>query len=233
MKIISVIPARAGSKGIKNKNIIKLNNKHLIEYTFSAALKSNIKNNFVITDCKKTKKISKKYKINSTYIRPKILSKDKTSLSETLYDFYLWTKRKNFFFDYLIVLQPTSPLRDHNDINKSINIIKKNKTKSLFSISSSIEHPYETIKIKGKKSWQYILKNAKNYTRRQDFDFNSYFINGAIYIIHRDLVKNNKISNVDNHSLYLMPKNKSLEINDMEEVKIIESIIRFKKNDKN
>ena len=233
MKFISVIPARKGSKGIKNKNILKIFRKKLVEYTFEAAKKSKVKNNFVLTDSEKIKKISKKYKINSTYIRPKILSKDKTSLSETLYDFYLWTKRKNFFFDYLIVLQPTSPLRDHNDINKSINIIKKNKTKSLFSISSSIEHPYETIKIKGKKSWQYILKNAKNYTRRQDFDFNSYFINGAIYIIHRDLVKNNKISNVDNHSLYLMPKNKSLEINDMEEVKIIDSIIRFKKNDKN
>ena len=120
MKFISVIPARKESKGIKNKNILKIFRKNLVEYTFEAAKKSKVKSNFVLTDSEKIKKISKKYKINSTYVRPKILSKDKTSLSETLYDFYLWTKRKKIFFDYLIVLQPTSPLRDHNDINKSI-----------------------------------------------------------------------------------------------------------------
>ena len=110
-------------------------------------------------------------------------------MSETLYDFYLWTVKNNISFDYLIVLQPTSPLRNKNDINKSIDIIKKNKTLSLFSISSSLEHPYETIKIKGKKSWQYILKDAKKFTRRQDFNLVSYFINGAIYIAHRNLIK--------------------------------------------
>ena len=89
------------------------------------------------------------------------------------------------------------------------------------------------IEIKGKKSWKHVLKNAKNYTRRQDFNLNTYFINGAIYIIHRDLVKNNKISNFNNHSFYLMPKDKSLEINDLAEAKIIESLISYKKNDKN
>jgi len=229
MKFISVIPARKGSKGIKNKNILKIFGKSLVEYTFEAAKKSKVKRNFVLTDSKKIKIISKKYKINSEYFRPKKLSKDKTSLAETIYGFYLWTKRKNIYFDYLIVLQPTSPLRDQNDINKSINILKKNKALSLFSISSSIEHPYETIKIKGKKSWQYVIKNAKKYSRRQDFNLTSFFINGAIYIIHRDLVKNKKTSDFKNHSFYLMSKEKSLEINDMEEAKIIESIIRFKK----
>ena len=72
MKILAVIPARAGSRGIKNKNIKKLNKKSLIEYTFLAATKSNLKDIFLITDCMKTKKISKKYKINNKYTRPKI-----------------------------------------------------------------------------------------------------------------------------------------------------------------
>ena len=76
MKILAVIPARAGSRGIKNKNITKLNKKSLIEYTFLAATKSNLKDIFLITDCIKTKKISKKYKINHEYNRPKNLSGD-------------------------------------------------------------------------------------------------------------------------------------------------------------
>lgn len=229
MRFVSVIPARAGSKGIKNKNIYKICGKNLIDYTFEAAKKSKVKKNFVLTDSSQIKKISKKFGINNNYIRSRKLSGDKVSLAEILYDFYLWTKKKNIFFDYVIVLQPTSPLRDKNDINKSVDIIKKNKTLSLFSISSSLEHPYETIKIKGKKSWQYVLKEAKNFTRRQDFNLVSYFINGAIYIIHRTLIKSKKISDPKNSSFYKMLKSKSLEINDLEEVKIIESILKFKK----
>lgn len=229
MRFISVIPARKGSKGLKNKNIFKIYKKSLIEYTFEAAKKSKIKNNFVLTDSNKIKKIARKFNINTDYIRTSKLSGSKVSLAETLYHFYIWTKKNNFFFDYIVILQPTSPLRNVYDIDKAINIIKKNKTLSLFSISPSLEHPYETIKIEGKKSWKFILKKAKNFTRRQDFDLKSYFINGAIYIIHRNLIKKKKISNFYNHSFLLMPKNRSIEINDLEEAKIVESIIKLKK----
>ena len=104
MQFISVIPARKSSKGIKNKNILKLNNKPLIEYTYREAQKSIIKKNFVLTDSNEIKKLSKKYKINSNYHRPKKLSGDKISLTTTLNHFYNWTKRKSIYFDYLVVL---------------------------------------------------------------------------------------------------------------------------------
>ena len=187
MKFISVIPARAGSKGVKNKNIFPLNKKPLISYTFNAAKKSMIKNNFVLTDSKKIKKIAKNYGINGDYERPKKFSQSNTSLIETLSHFYEWTKKKIINFDYMVVLQPTSPLRKHEDINRACNLIKKNKCKSLFSISESLEHPYEAIDVK-KGKWKYILKKSKNFYRRQDFDINSYFINGSIYIIHKNLI---------------------------------------------
>ena len=128
MKIIAVIPARAGSRGIKNKNIIKLNKKSLIEYTFLAATKSNLKDIFLITDCMKTKKISKKYKINNKYTRPKNLSGDKISFIETFLHFNKWLKIKKISYDYLVVLQPTSPLRNYKDINNCLKIIKKKTT---------------------------------------------------------------------------------------------------------
>ena len=78
----------------------------------------------------------------------------------------------------MVVLQPTSPLRKHVDINRACNLIKKNKCKSLFSISESLEHPYEAIDLK-KGKWKHILNKSKNFYRRQDFDINSYFINGS------------------------------------------------------
>ncbi len=149
-KFAFLIPARAGSKSIKNKNTLKIGNKRLIEYTFDAIPKKYYKNTFVISDDKKVKEISKKYSINTDYIRPKNLSKDDTSLFETIYGFHQWIKLKKKY-DFYVILQPTSPLRSKQDVISSINIFKNNSLKSHFSVSESIEHPYETIFFKKKK----------------------------------------------------------------------------------
>ena len=231
MNFISVIPARAGSKGIKNKNIFNINNKPLVEYTFKSAFKSKIKNNYILTDSKKIKKIAKKFSINTSYIRPKNLSGSKISLNKTLSHFYQWLKKNKVRFDYLVVLQPTSPLRTKNDINNAVNIVKKYKPKSLFSISDSLEHPYEVIKLMKKDKWKFIINKSKKYFRRQDFDLKSFFINGAIYIIHKSLLKDNKIFNFTNHRFYVMPKSRSIEINDIEEARMVESLIKGGNNE--
>ena len=227
MKFISVIPARSGSKGIKNKNIIKIGNKPLVQHTFGAALKSKIKKNFVLTDSIKIKKIAKKFKINTQYTRPKNLSKSKTSLLETLSHFSKWLEKKKIDYDFMVILQPTSPLRDYKDINKCLEIIEKSKNKSLFSISESIEHPYEAI-IKNKKLWKFVLEKSKKFYRRQDFDIKTYFINGAIYISSKKLILQKKIFTNSNHSFYIMPKSKSIEINDKDEAYIIDCILKGK-----
>ena len=93
----------------------------------------------------------------------------------------------------MVILQPTSPLRSYKDINSAIQIIKKGKFKSLFSINESLEHPYESIKISKNKIWRHTLSKAKLYYRRQDFDLESFFINGAIYITHRELIAKKKL----------------------------------------
>lgn len=228
MKFISVIPARSGSKGIKNKNIYPLKGTPLVSYTFREVTKSNSKKNFILTDSKTIKKIAKKFKINSEYNRPSKLSQSNTSLSETLFHFYNWAIKKSLQFDYLIVLQPTSPLRNYKDINKAIQIIKNFKYKSLFSISESLEHPYEVVKVSGKRKWSHILKKSKNFFRRQDFDIKTFFINGAIYIIHKDLIKKKKIYDKKKHCFLKMPKERSIEINDLSEAKIVERLIEKK-----
>lgn len=229
MKFIGVIAARANSKGIKNKNIFMMNKKPLIEYTFDAARKSKLKDIYLLSDSDIIKKKSKKFSIISEYKRPKKLSNGKVSLADTVYDFYLWTKKNQIFFDYMCILQPTSPLRNFQDINNSINIIKKEKPKSLFSVSNSLEHPYEVVKNSGKKKWSYVLKKSKKFTRRQDFDLETFFINGAIYIAHSSLIKKKKIYNLENHCTYTMPKHKSLEINDLEDTIIVNSLLKNKK----
>ncbi len=227
MKILAVIPARAGSRGIKNKNITKLNKKSLIEYTFLAATKSNLKDIFLITDCIKTKKISKKYKINHEYNRPKNLSGDKISFIETFLHFNNWLKIKKISYDYLVVLQPTSPLRNYKDINNCLKIIKNKKPLSLFSISSSLENPFEAIDLNN-KTWKYVIKRKKMTTRRQDFKINSFFENGAIYIAHKNLLNKKKLYSNNKHINYIMPKIRSFDINDIEDLKVCNAILKSK-----
>ncbi len=219
-----LVPARAGSKSIKNKNILKLGNKRLIEYTFDAIPKKYYKNTFVISDDKKVKKISKKYSINTDYVRPKNLSKDDTSLFETIYGFHKWIKLKKKY-DFYIILQPTSPLRSKRDILASIEIFKNNSVKSHFSVSESIEHPYETIFFK-KKKIKLLFPNAKKYFRRQDFDKETYFINGAIYISHVSLIeKQKKIYSFKSLSCNVMSKKNSVDLNDNDELSILRKIL--------
>ena len=224
MKFAIVIPARKNSKSIKNKNRFKINGKPLIEYTLKQAFLSKIKLKFVITDDEKIKKISKKYKFNTSYERPKHTSTDKTSTVDTLKHFVKSTTDK-YEYDYLVVLQPTSPLRSSRDINESVKIIKKNKSDSLFSISESSEHPYSSIILKKNKKWKYLLQKAKKFHRRQDFNLETYFINGAIYIVSiKYLLKSKKIYS-NNHSLYKMPKNRSLDINDYDDIELAKKIL--------
>lgn len=229
MKIVSIIPARAGSKGIKNKNIINLANKPLIEHTFIASSKSIIRENYVLTDSKKIKTLASKYKINTEYERPKKVSRDNTSSLETFLHFCKWLKKKNKIFDYLVVLQPTSPLRNYKDINRCVRIIKKKKPLSLFSVSHSIEHPMLAIQKKYDRSWEYIIKRKKNIKRRQDFKIQSFFENGAIYIVNRKLLEKNLLKSKNNNLIYIMPKARSFDINYKEDIKMCEIIMRSKK----
>ena len=133
---IFVVPARKGSKGIKNKNIINLRGKKLIEYTFKNLVKINRKRKFVLTDCNKIKKIAKKYNLDTNYVRPRNLSGDKINIIDTLLHFDKFIKNV-IKFKYYVILQPTSPLRTKKDIFEALKLFNKKKLESLYSISPS------------------------------------------------------------------------------------------------
>tara|TARA_B100001057_G_C22868269_1_gene957557 strand:- start:3132 stop:3806 length:675 start_codon:yes stop_codon:yes gene_type:complete len=217
---VFIVPARKGSKGIKNKNLVKVKKKKLIEYTLEILKKIPNKRKYVLSDSTLVKQIAKKYNVNTSYIRTKELSKDNTKLIDNLCHFDKFIRNK-IKFKYYVVLQPTSPLRKYKDIEHSIKKILKNKSESLFSISKSIEHPNESIFIKNNKI-NYFQK--KRISLRQNYK-SSYFINGAIYIFNKKLLKKKKMISIKFHTIYEMPKKRSLDLDDYQDLDIIKKII--------
>ena len=150
---LAFIPARGGSKGLKNKNITNLNKIPLIKYTLDFIKKKNPKllvNDYIIsTDSMKILNLLKKLKIKNDYIRPKKFSGDRANIVDTVIHGVNWYENKNKIkVDNIILLQPTSPIRNLHGVNKAINFFIRNKIKTLFSAIKLDQSPYEILDIK-------------------------------------------------------------------------------------
>ena len=217
---IFIVPARKGSKGIKNKNIIKIKNKYLVEYSFKTLSRVPKNRKYVISDSDEIKKIARKYKFNTSYLRSKKLSRDNTALIDNLCHFDKFINQ-NLKFKHYVILQPTSPLRTYKDLLNSIKKYLKDKSESLFSVSLSLEHPNDSIFFRNNKI-QFFHK--KQSTLRQNYK-KSYFVNGAIYIFNRKLLKNKKIISRKKHSIFEMPKKRSIDLDDYQDYELIKKLL--------
>ena len=217
---IFIVPARKGSKGIKDKNIIKIKNKYLVEHSFKILGRIPKKRKYVISDSNKIKKIAKKYEINTNYFRSKKLSRDHTTLIENLCHFDKFIDQ-NLKFKHYVILQPTSPLRCYKDLLNSIKKYLKDKSESLFSVSLSLEHPNDSIFLRNNKIQFFHNKQS---TLRQNYK-KSYFINGAIYIFNRKLLKYKKIISRKKHSIFEMPKKRSIDLDDYQDYELIKKLL--------
>lgn len=164
MKIVAIIPARKGSKGIKNKNIILYKNKPLIYHSIKSALKlKKIDKVLVSTDSKKFKNIAEKYGA-SVILRPKKLSKDNSLEKEFLVHAYNYLKKKEkFIVDLFILLRPTCPDRDIKDLKKALNIAIKNfkKFSSIRSVHKLHNPVQKVFKIKDSYLSGFFNKSLK------------------------------------------------------------------------
>ena len=182
MKILAIIPARSGSKGIHLKNIKKLVEVPLIEYTLNSAKKSNKINKILVsTDDKQIIKICNKLSIEAPFIRPKTLARDDTSITEVIHHSLQYLQDvENYVPDIIILLQPTSPLRTHHDIDKGIQLLLKSNATSVISVSTLKKHPYISFwkKVNYLKPFQ---KNFLKYNGRQKLP-TLFYPNGTIYV---------------------------------------------------
>lgn len=225
MNTLCFIPARAGSKGIKNKNLFKINSKPLIYYTVKFAQK--IKNNFIFvsTDSTKILRYTNKLNLNNKYIRPKKLSGDQSLVIDAIIDSLKWLKKKGKVFNTVILLQPTNPVRNIIEFNKALTIFKKENLDSLVSVIKMREHPYECIEIK-KNSFQFLKKNPdKKNTNRQAYNKNFFFIDGNFYIARVSfLLKHKKFINKKT-KFFIQKSVWPIDIDYLEDIKVAENFL--------
>ena len=218
-KILGLIVARKNSKGLINKNILKINSKPCIEWTFDAAKKSKLIDFAMLsTDSRKIIKLAKKNKIFCPFVRPKKLSKDKSEVHGVINHSLMWLKENlNYQFKYILLLQASSPLRTYKHIDEAIKFYFKNSTNNKDTLVSVVKSPIKTnwLLKKNGKYVSFLFKQKKNNMRQQNPIY--YQPNGAIFFANIESYKNNFYAK--NTLFFEMDEKSSVDIDSLEDVK--------------
>ena len=228
MQVLGIIPARGGSKGIPLKNLKKLEGKPLVKYTIDAAKKAKLLNRIIIsTDNEKIAQIAKNSGIEVPFVRPKRISGSKSTQFQVIKHTLDFFKKKNYFPDIVVLLQPTSPFRTTKIIDDSIRELIKSETTCVVSVTPMKQHPYVS----------FLIKNGMLKPFKKDFDSHGirqkrpimYYPTGSVYTF--------KTKNLSQYNSIYGPKIKpivedefSLDIDTKLDFFICEMILKYWKN---
>lgn len=222
MKNIAIIPARSGSKGLLDKNILSLAGKPLLAHTIEAANKSNIFDYVMVsTDSEYYAEIAKKYGAEVPFLRDAKTSTDTASSWDVTREVLEKLKEEGKTYDLVTLLQPTSPLRDAKDIQRAIEQFVKKEAKTVISVCE-VDHPMEWSFLldESESMKEYVISPARNM-RRQEIP-QRYIENGAIYITEvKELLMHGDIYR-DKCFAHVMEKAHSFDIDDEFDFKIVE-----------
>lgn len=225
-KILCIIPARGNSEGLPGKNIKELLGKPLIAYTIEQAKASEYIDRIIVsTDSQKISGIAEEYGAETPFIRPKKLATNKTSTIDVLLHAMDWIEKKGKYpFDIVVLLHVTAPLRNTEDIDNSIELLFKGKADNVFSVTQSHRSPYFNMVEIDNNGKVKLLEKGDFATRQsvpQIFDMNS-----SIYVWKKDIFKEKKSIFLESTQVYIMPKERSIDIDDSLDFEIAEMILR-------
>lgn len=232
-RVIAIIPARGGSKGLPGKNIKELCGKPLIAWSIEAGLASQyIDEVMVTTDSDEIAGIARDFGATVPFIRPAELASDTATSFDTVkhaIDFY--QDELNKTFDYIVLLEPTSPLRDKNDIDKSIEQLLSNPNAMAIVGICKTESQNPAFLVK-KNNHDFLVgyenKDMK-VLRRQDIN-DVFFFEGSVYVSQIDALLHKKTFYHEHTVGYIVPKWKSFEIDDIDDFIMVEALLSFKRN---
>lgn len=206
-KILAIIPARGGSKGVPGKNIKELNGKPLIAWTIEAAQRSNYLDRLILSsDCETIIHVAKTYGCEVPFIRDSRLAQDETPTMDVVFD----AIDRCPGYEWIVLLQATSPLRNAHDIDNAIRHCMEHNARSCVSVCKAQENPHWMYTLNADGKMQALFKE-NTATRRQDLP-TYYSLNGAIYIAQTEwLLKHRQFLNHETIA-YVMPTERSIDV---------------------
>ena len=220
---VALIPARGGSKGLKKKNLYPVNNKPLISWTIESAISSHyLEQIFVSSDDNSILEIASKEGVNCIE-RPASLAEDTSSMESVIMHSIEQIDKQGIGFKYLILLQPTSPLRDSKDIDLACKKFIQLKADSLISVTNVESSVLKTLVKDDNGFLRPAFDNKFPSMNRQQLPL-AYKPNGAIYIINKKLFLNNPTLFQKNTAMYEMRENKSIDVDSINDIHTIEKL---------
>ena len=228
---LAIIPARSGSKRIKNKNIKNFFGKPIIYWSIKLAIETNLFDKIIVsTDSHKIAKLSRSYGAETPFIRPKNLSNDYVNTNEVIKHSIKWFKSKKIDFDYVCCIYPTAPFLTKKNIKKGLKLLTTKKKLFSFTVTS-FPHPIERA-LSVKKNGEVIPLSKKNEIKRSQ-EFNIFYHDiGQMYWGRSDAFLENKKIFSKNSVAIQVPRYLSHDINTIDEWKNAEMVFKSLKINK-
>lgn len=224
-KVVCIIPARGGSKGLNGKNIKELLGKPLIAYSIEQAKQSKYIDRVIVsTEDSAIADVSKEYGAEVPFIRPAELATDESGVIGVLLHAVEWIENSNYDFQILVLLHATTPLRKTEDIDNSIELLAETKADSVFSVAEAYRNPYFNMVEIAKDGKVHLVKESAFVTRQSAppvFDMNA-----SIYVWWIDVLKKHKKTILGGSKIYIMPRERSVDIDDIMDFSIAEMLLK-------
>lgn len=230
-KFLGIIPARSGSKGLPGKNVRVLNGKPLIAWTIEQALNSIFIDDVIVsTDSSEIAQVAEDYGASVPFLRPANLSKDESPTSDAVLHVLEEMEKRGRTYSFVILLEPTSPLRASNDIDNAIKLIaQSNDAVGLVSVGEvHMEHPSIVKEINQAGFVESYVKGIKQIHQRQQAD-KAYFPYGVAYISKISEYRRTRTFYSSKTIPYFIERWQNYEIDDAIDFMIVEQILKLKK----
>ena len=228
-RVLAIIPARGGSKGLPGKNIRHICGKPLIGWSIEQALASKyIDEVAVSTDSEDIAAIAKEYGAQVPFLRPAHLSTDTASTIDTMVHCLSWYQSSaNLKFDVIVLLEPTSPLREDRDVDVMLETLcqQSDEFDAIISVGEVKEHPGIVKQIRGKRLMPFVPELPQN-KRRQD-NVKCYFPFGVAYIVKTSALLSERTIYPNRSTYFMIKRYQCYEIDDVYDALVVEQIMKF------
>lgn len=229
-KILALIPARGGSKGLPGKNIRSLSGKPLIAWSIEQALNNKYIDDVVVTtDSEQIAEIAQKYGALVPFLRPEHLANDTANSVDVIEHALQMLGKLDKHYDILVLLEPTSPLREDKDLCTALELlVANNQAKSVVSVGTvESQHPGFCVSISDQTGFMRPYEGQHSTSRRQDIS-KVYYYDGSVYVSYVDSLLAKRSFYHESTLGYVVEKYKTYEIDDLCDFTIVESLMNAK-----